>query len=138
MRTDQVSSPAEERALETFFAEHPASRKHFEMVRGYIESLGPVTIAVARTQVSFGVIRKFAWVWLPQMWIRKRSNSSLTLAFAADHWIHGRRIEAAVEPRPGRWTHHLILEKESDFDGRVKTWLREAYALGKADRRRAH
>ncbi|MGE5141695.1 MAG: DUF5655 domain-containing protein, partial [Rudaea sp.] len=44
---------------------------------------------------------------------------------------------AAVEPRPGRWTHHLILEKESDFNPRVKTWLREAYALGQADRRRA-
>jgi hypothetical protein len=35
----------------------------------------------------------------------------------------------AVEPHPGHWTHHVVIEDETDLDGAVDGWLREAYRL---------
>ncbi len=36
----------------------------------------------------------------------------------------------------GTWTHHVILERESDFDEDVRRWLREAYEQGRRPRQR--
>jgi L-lactate permease len=81
-----------------------------------------------KTQISLGVITKFAWVWLPQTWTKNRSENSITLTFDVNRRIKHDRIEAAVEPWPGRWTYHVIIKKESDIDENVKAWLQEAYA----------
>ncbi len=109
------------------FAGRPGSLRRFRMVGRFVRSLGRVKVEASKTQVSFGTGTKFAWVWLPQMWIRKRPQDSITLAFDARRRIRDRRIADAAEPRPGRWTHHVLIDKESDFDGKVKGWLREAY-----------
>ena len=113
--------------LEQMFAGRPAARGLFEVVRQYIESLGPVTLEVTKTQVSFGTKRKFAWVWLPQMWISKQPDESITLTFALPRKTEDPRIRSVVEPRPGRFTHHVVITKESDFDTRVREWLQEAF-----------
>jgi hypothetical protein len=110
-----------------FFEGWPESFRLFEIVRTYIESLGPVKIEAAQTQISFGAKRKFAWVWLPQVWTERRPENSITLAFGLGKRIVRSRIEKAVEPYPGRWTHHVIIEKESDLDDDVRKWLKEAY-----------
>ena len=116
--------------IESFFEGRPVALELFNTVRRYLESLGSVNIDPMKTQIAFGTTRKFAWVWLPQMWIRKRSDTSITLTFDLDHKVEHPRIEEAVEPRPGRWTHHVIIEKTSDIDDDVKAWLREAYEAG--------
>ncbi len=122
--------------LERLFEGQPGSLKLFEAVRSYIESIGPVEIDVTKTQLSFGLKTKFAWVWLPQMWIKKRPFNTITLALDLDHKVKDQRIREAVEPRPGRWTHHILIDSEKDLDNKVKGWLREAYANGTIDRRR--
>jgi hypothetical protein len=113
--------------VEGFFEGRPAALALFNTVRKYIESFGAVTIEPMKTQIAFGAKRKFAWVWLPQTWIKKRLENSLTLTFDLNHKVENPRIEEAVEPQPGRWTHHVIIEKQSDLDDEVKGWLREAY-----------
>ncbi len=113
--------------VEGFFEGRPGALALFNTVCKYIESLGSVTIEPLKTQISFGAKRKFAWVWLPQTWIKKRPENSLTLTFDLNHKVEGPRIEEAVEPRPGRWTHHVVIEQQSDLDDEVKGWLREAY-----------
>jgi len=113
--------------LEQLFAGRPGALVLFHFVRHYIESLGPVKMEVMKTQVSFGATTKFAWVWLPQIWIKKRAENSITLTFDLKRRIGNVRIEDVVEPRPGRFTHHVIIEKESDLDEDVRAWLREAY-----------
>ena len=120
--------------IESLFEGRPAALALFNTVRRYIESLGPVTIEPMKTQITFGAKRKFAWVWLPQMWINKRPENSLTFTFDLGHKIAHPRIEEAVEPRPGRWTHHVIIENEFDFDDIVKGWLSEAYEIGQNPR----
>ncbi len=129
-------APSDRRTVEELFAGRPAALALFNHISDYIRSLGPVEVGVTKTQVSFGVRTKFAWVWLPQLWTRKRANESVTLTFDADHRIDHPRIAQAVEPRPGRWTHHVVIEKEADFSHDVRGWLREAYRMGMIDRRK--
>ena len=72
----------------------------FEKVRLFIESIGPVTSEVTKTQVSFGTTRKFAWVWLPQTYTKKRPEKSITLTFALGrHITHDRIAECCYEPK---------------------------------------
>ncbi len=121
--------------IEGLFQGRPEALKLFDAVRRYIESIGPVTVEAMKTQVSFGAKNKFAWVWLPQLWTRMRPENSITLTFVAGRHINHDRIAKAVEPRPGRWTHHVIIEDESDIDEDVRAWLHEAYALGQGKKR---
>jgi hypothetical protein len=116
--------------LEGFFEGRPKSLRLFCLMRKYLETLGPVEVEVMKTQVSFAAGRKFAWVWLPQMWV-KRTEASITLTFDLPRHIEHPRIEKAVEPRAGFWTHHVIVEKEADLDGDVRGWLAEAYVFAR-------
>ena len=45
-------------------------------------------------------------------------------------------IFRAVEPYPGRWTHHVMLNRPEDLDGAVRAWLAEAYDFSQAKRRK--
>ena len=125
-----------DRTLDHLFAGRPAAFELFRMARAFIESLGPIVVDVMKTQVSFGAKTKFAWVWLPQQFTTKRPDQSITLTFDLDHRVEDERIAEAVEPKPGRWTHHVVIEDPGDLDDHVKAWLAEAYALGAVDRRK--
>jgi hypothetical protein len=128
--------PAGPWTVEGLFATRPAAFVLFQAVRQLLESLGLVTVEVTKTQVSFGTARKFAWVWLPQLWIKAQPDSIITLAFALDRHVVHERIRQAVEPYPGRWMHHVVIWQESDLDEDVKGWLSEAYAFGQYGRAR--
>jgi len=36
------------------------------------------------------------------------------------------RVDAASEPYPGRWTHHIVIGSAEEIDGEVMEWIREA------------
>ena len=116
------------RTIEGLFVGRAEAFRLFNVIREYIESIGPVKIEPSKTQVSFGEKTKFAWIWLPQMWIKKQSENSITLTFSLRRSVKHSRIKSTVEPYPGRWTHHVVIEKESDLDEDVREWLREAYS----------
>ena len=97
------------------------------MVRAYIESLGPVTVEPMKAQVSFGAAKKFAWVWLPQIWIRKQPIDSIVLTFTLRRRIADVRVKQVAELRPGRFMHNMVIRWEADLDDEVRAWLREAY-----------
>jgi predicted transport protein len=118
------------RTVEGFFAGRPEAFRLFEALRKEIEALGQVKMEVMKTQVSFGAKRKFAWVWLPQMWVRKRPETSITLTFCLDREVRHPRIAEAVEPSPGKWTHHVLIDRIEDIDDEVREWLKEAYDFG--------
>jgi hypothetical protein len=115
--------------VEDLFTGRAQALALFHAVREYIESIGPVTVEATKSQVSFATGTKFAWVWLPRPWDRKRPGNSIVLTFGLRRHIEHERIVQSVEPRPGRWTHHVIIEKEADLDEAVRAWLLEAYSL---------
>lgn len=98
-------------------------------VEEMINSIGPVSIEVMKSQISFGTKTKFAWVWKPQTWSKKRPENSIVLTFGVGRHIQNEKIVEAVEPYPGRWTHHVIIQNNSDLNNDVYQWLCEAYAF---------
>jgi hypothetical protein len=114
-------------SLEQLFAGRPAALALFHAIRQYIGSLGPVTVEVMKTQVSFGAKTKFAWVWLPQRWITRHPDESVVLTFILQRRIDDRRIKQVVEPRHGVFTHHVVILRDTDLDNDVRDWIREAY-----------
>ncbi len=113
--------------VEDFFFEKPLQLNLFLAVEKMIDSIGPVTIEVSKSQISFGTKTKFAWVWLPPIWSNNRPENCIVLTFGAEKQIEDQQIVEVVEPYPGRFTHHIIVETESDLTNEVYHWLCESY-----------
>jgi hypothetical protein len=125
-------------SIEAVFLGRPAPLAIYQAFLRFIQPIGPVQVAATKTQVSFGAKRKFAWLWLPQRWTHNRPEDSVVLTFALDRRVAHPRIAEAVEPRPGRWTHHIVIQAATDLDADVLIWLREAYALAAGARKRGN
>jgi hypothetical protein len=119
----------DDRTAEKLFHGKPVQLRLYHHVREFIASLGPVTIDVLKTQVSFGRKRKFAWVWLPMDWDKRRPPTSIVVSFSLGERINDPRIAQVVELAPGRWMHHVIIEMESDLSEDVKGWLKQAFGF---------
>jgi len=111
---------------EAFFADRKEQFLIYKAIKSAIKLLGPVKIEIMHSQISFGAKKEFAWIWLPKTWA-KRPKNSLVLTIGLRRKIASHRIAEAVEPYPGRWTHHIIIESEDDLDEDVLKWLQEAY-----------
>ncbi|MFN8377816.1 MAG: DUF5655 domain-containing protein [Anaerolineae bacterium] len=123
-------------SLDTLFAGRPACRELYDAVERFIQSLGPMDIRVTQTQVAFAVKRQFAWVWMPQLWTRGRPTDSIVVSFALKRRVEHPRIAQSVEPYPGRWMHHVMLEDPAELDDTLLGWLTEAYAVGRVSSRK--
>ncbi len=88
-----------------------------------------MNVKVSKTQIAFVNRRQFAWVWLPLPWDKRRPSNSIVLSFALSKQIKDKQIVQAVQPYPGRWMHHIIIEKENDINDKVRKWLSQAYDL---------
>nr|WP_317401591.1 DUF5655 domain-containing protein [uncultured Gemmiger sp.] len=38
-------------------------------------------------------------------------------------------LEAVVEAYPGRWTHHVLIDRQEAIDEELMSWIQEAYAF---------
>ena len=108
----------------------------FEAVEKAIAALGPSEYRVSKSQIAWKNPLNFAFVSLPQRWYPRWSESALLLTFGLGRRVEGDEIFRAVEPYPGRWTHHVILNRPEDLDGAVRAWLAEAYDFSQAKRRK--
>src|SRR5690606_18420658 len=114
--------------IEQYFAGcDPRSRQIFEAVRSAIASTGPADVRVSKSQVAFRRRRGFAAVWMPAQYLRGEV-APLVLTINLDRRDESPRWKEVVEPRPGRFTHHLELRAVEHIDDEVLNWLREAWA----------
>lgn len=119
-----------------FFAGYPQQLDSFKAIAQLIDRIGPATIEVKKSQISWGTKYKFAWVWLPLRFSAEptkhaRPIGSLVLTFALDRLVKHDRIVETANPQTNRWTHHIIISSPGDVDGPVEEWLREAYDFSK-------
>ena len=113
--------PAEE-AL--FFAGKPEELALYDAFRSRLLSeVGEVRIKVSKTQITFSNKYGFAFVSHP----RRKKDGGLLISFGLSHRQESERIQYALEPYPGRWTHHLPLRQRTEIDDELMGWLREAY-----------
>jgi hypothetical protein len=112
-----------------FFHGRDASLRLFKRLRKLIERNRSPKIEVSNTQISFGEEYKYIWVWLPQTWIKKRSESSITLTIVTGKKKHSDKIEESVQPKKGYWTHHIILENGKDIDKEIEDLIQESISF---------
>ena len=115
-----------ENDIADFFRGRNASFKLFNRLRRLIEKHRSPKIEVARTQISFGEDYKYIWVWLPQNWIKKRQEDSITLTIAAGKKIKSDKIVESVQPKKGYWTHHIIIGSSKDIDKEIEDLIQES------------
>ncbi|HEX6333247.1 MAG TPA: DUF5655 domain-containing protein [Flavisolibacter sp.] len=115
--------------IAAFFRGHEQAFVLFRRLRRVIEGVCSPAIAVSRTQVSFGEAYKYIWVWMPQLWVHSRPEGSIVLTILTGKKIKSPRITESVQPGTGFWTHHILIEKESEIDEEVTDLVRASYAF---------
>lgn len=118
------------------FAQYPHALPLYKAVRKMVESLGSVETEATKTQVAFRARRRFAFLWIPQMAL-KGGAPDLYLTFDLERRVSSPRIKQSVSPRPGLWTHHMLLTEKGQLDPEVRAWLREALECASVERKRA-
>lgn len=113
--------------LDACFEGHEDSRRLFDVLRRGVEAMDDVTLRVTKSQVAFRRRRGFAWAWIPAKYLHGMV-APLVLSLNLDHRAPSPRWKQVVEPRPGRFMHHLELHEAADIDDQVAAWLQEAWA----------
>lgn len=118
-----------------FFNEKPDAIPLYEAVREMIcGELEDVTIKVMKTTISFSNRYAFAYVSLPVRKMKGRPELYIILTFGLGYQLKHARIAESVEPYPGRWTHHVIIQDAAEVDAQINEWLRGAYDFANTKR----
>ena len=114
-----------------FFDGKPGALALYERLREVILTrIGAQRIEVYKTQISFKNRHLFAAVsLLPVRRAKDRPPAYVTLTFGLRRRCESPRIDAAVEARPGRWTHHVLIGSEAGIDAEMIAWLAESASL---------
>ena len=112
--------------LDEFFAGQPESRRIFDALSAVVSTIGQAEIRVSKSQVAFARRRIFARAWMPST-VLGSGHAPLVLTLGFRRHDASPRWKQIVEPRPGRFTHHLELRTIDDIDDQVLGWMREAW-----------
>ena len=100
---------------------------------------GPQTPRVQKTQITYTNPRVFAAVsFLPVRKKAQRPDHYITVTLGLNRRLDSPRVDAASEPYPARWTHHLLLSSPEEADDELMAWVREAAAFSAAKRYSRH
>lgn len=119
-----------------FFRDHMPALSLYEVLEARITAAIPeVKIKVSKTQISFSNKYGFAFVsFTPCRKAANRPESWITVSFGLDHQKESARIDAATEPYPNRWTHHIMVGSTEEIDDELMDWICEAAAFSAAKR----
>ena len=119
-----------------FFNEHPAALPLYEaFMERLLAEIDNVTIKVQKTQISFSNKYNFALVsFLPARKAKERPETYITVSFGLQYRKESPRIDAASEPYPNRWTHHMLIASEEEIDDELMSWIKEAAAFSASKR----
>lgn len=112
--------------LDEYFEGKAESRQLFDVLRRMIEIIGAAEIRLTKSQVAFYRRRAFAWAWMPGKYLRGRV-APLVLTVSFPYRDASSRWKEIVEPKPGRFVHHLELHSIGDIDAEVQSWLQAAW-----------
>ena len=111
-----------------FFNDHMDALPLYERLEGLIlEKIPDAKIKVFKTQISFSNERGFTFVsFNPCRRAKERPHVWMTISFGLSYRKESPRIDAATEPYPNRWTHHMMVGSEEEIDDELMGWIREA------------
>ena len=112
-----------------FFDGHMEALPLYESLEARVLAAFPQARPVAhKTQISFYDRRMFACVsFLRARPKREMPDPSIVLTLGFPCAKTSPRIAARAEVRPGRWTHHIVLDGPPDRE--IMEWIAEAHAF---------
>ena len=92
------------------------------------DSFPVVNKRVQKTQITFSNRHIFACVSFAR--VKRKAELPMrfiviTLGLPAP--LDSERVAVKTEPYPGRWTHHIVVNKPEELDEELLSWVREAY-----------
>lgn len=118
-----------------FFDKHPEALPLYEALEERIlAEIRDVKIKVQKTQITFSNKRNFAFVsFLPVRKAGERPDIYIAVTFGLSYRKESLRIDAATEPYPNRWTHHMLISRTEEIDDELMGWIEEAavFSAGK-------
>lgn len=118
-----------------FFRDSPLSLPlYLALEERLLAELPETHVRVQKTQIAFSNRRNFAFASLmPARRAAARPNPFLTVTVGLSRRLNSSRVDAAVEPYPNRWTHHIVIGSAEEVDGELLGWIREAaeFSAGK-------
>ncbi|MCI8428829.1 MAG: hypothetical protein HFI16_01040 [Lachnospiraceae bacterium] len=94
-----------------------------------------VKVKVQKTQIAFSNRCQFAFVsFLPVRKAKERPEVYIVVTFGLGYRLKFPRIDAAVEPYPGRFTHHVMVSGTGEIDDELMKWVKEAAAFSASKR----
>lgn len=111
-----------------FFQGHEGAMALYEtFVQKLEKTVGEVRVKVSKTQIAFANRYQFAFISFAKVCRAKdRPENYMVVTFGLDHREDSPRIHMAVEPYPGRWTHHVQVSAPEELDEELMGWLKEA------------
>jgi Domain of unknown function (DUF5655) len=108
-----------------FFEGSPDGLRAYEEVRRALDELGDCEVRVTKSQVAFRRARGFAYLWIPERYLR-RPAAPVVLSIALGRHDPSTRFKEVVHPSPAHWMHHLEIYDATEIDDEVRAWLTEA------------
>ena len=114
-----------------FFQDHAEALPLYERLeQAHLERVPGTTIRTSKTQISFYNRQSFGAVsFTPVRRAAERPPVWLPVAFGLNYQKESPRIDAATEPYPNRWTHHVLISSIEDINEELLEWLEEAEAF---------
>ena len=119
-----------------FFNEKSAAIPLYEaFAKRLLAEIDNVSVKVQKTQISFSNKYNFAFVsLLPVRKAKARLEPWITVTFGLRYKKESPRIDAASEPYPNRWTHHMLISSVDEIDDELMGWIKEAAAFSAGKR----
>lgn len=111
-------------SVDEYFAGKPETRQIFDAVAARIAACGPSDVEV-KTQISFGVRRKFAWLWLYNV-TKKNPSGVLHLMLALNRQVEDPNVREIDQLSKNRWNHQIVIRRMEDAES---DWLGELITL---------
>ena len=97
------------------------------------DSFPVVNKRVQKTQITFSNRHVFACVSFAR--VKRKTELPMrfiviTLGLPAP--LDSERVAVKTEPYPGRWTHHIVVNKPEELDEELLSWIKTAYTFADA------
>ena len=119
MAMPPFASPSDRAAALAFFQGHDAAHRLFHAVVQEVANAGPFQLTATKSRVALTARTCFVWCH------EANDNGAIWLGFLLPHQVDSPRLRSGLAG--GRWSHHIKVGSQADFDAELLGWLREAY-----------
>lgn len=113
-----------------FWDKHPQLYPLYESLRTTLREKYPdMRIKVSKTQISFYNKHMFAMASPPSRRKKDWPKEFMMVSFGLLGREESAIVAVSVEAYPGRWTHHVIVEKREDLSEELFELLDKAYTF---------